>query len=100
MVLLSHPCYSSGEQPNGSAWPEDAPARVTRTTTSCAPWRRSSPKSVSLVNLDAVVCPGGQYTTTINGVTVRAPDGIHFPYYRVDDPNAAVPDTKAQIDAF
>jgi hypothetical protein len=33
-------------------------------------------------------------------VTVRAPDGIHFPYFHFGDPQAAAPDTLVQVDAF
>ncbi len=100
MVLLTAPCYSSGEQPNGAAWPEDAPARVNAYNDQLRAVAAQFRTSVSVVDLSALVCPGGHFTSSIDGVTVRAPDGIHFPYYRVGDPSAAAPDTKAQIDAF
>jgi len=53
-----------------------------------------------VVNLDGIVCPAGKFETTIDNVKVRAPDGIHFPFFKFGDPLAAAPDTLAQVNAF
>ena len=36
------------------------------------------PSTVSLVDLNAMVCPGRQYHASLDGIAVRSPDGIHF----------------------
>ena len=100
MVLLSAPCYSSGEQPDGAPWPEDAPARVERYNQLLRGVAAADPRQVSLVNLDGLVCPGGRFTSTIDGVVVRAPDGVHFPYYSMGDVNGPDPDTLDQTRVF
>ncbi|MGB7053620.1 MAG: hypothetical protein WBG41_18800 [Acidimicrobiales bacterium] len=40
----------------------------------------ASPTTSSLVNLNAMVGPAGRSTSSIESVTVRAPDGAHFPF--------------------
>lgn len=55
---------------------------------------------VTLVNLNALVCPGGHYTQRIRDVTVRAPDGVHFPFFSITHPDTADPDTEAQVEPF
>jgi peptidoglycan/LPS O-acetylase OafA/YrhL len=37
-----------------------------------------SPANVSLFDLGAVMSPGGQYASKVDGVTVRCGDGVHF----------------------
>ncbi|MGD0313132.1 MAG: acyltransferase family protein [Acidimicrobiales bacterium] len=100
MVLLTAPCYSSGEQPDGSPWPEDSPGRIKAYNAQVTAVAAEFPLQVSVVNLNAMICPGGTFQSTIDGVTVRAPDGIHFPYFHFGDPQAAAPDTLVQVDAF
>jgi hypothetical protein len=34
----------------------------------------------AVLDLHAMVCPSGTFQTTIDGVTVRSPDGVHFAY--------------------
>jgi peptidoglycan/LPS O-acetylase OafA/YrhL len=75
-VLLTQPCSDSGERPDGQPWPEDSSVRlgiynhlvreVARTT------------GASVIDLDAMVCPGGNFVSTIGGITIRWPDGVHF----------------------
>jgi hypothetical protein len=38
--------------------------------------------------------------TTIDDVTVRATDGVHFPFFSTTSPHAPDPDTKAQVQHF
>ena len=99
MVLLTAPCYSSGEQPNGTPWPEDSVARLTAYNDLLYQMAAQYPSRVSVVDLNAIVCPGGTFHATLDGVTIRAPDGIHFPFY-VFGAQAAGPNTAAQVEAF
>jgi hypothetical protein len=100
MVLLTAPCYSSGEQPDGSPWPEDSPSRLRVYNDLLYQVAAEYPSKTSVLNLNSIVCPGGKFTSTLDGVVIRAPDGVHFPYFHFGEPLAAAPDTLAQVTAF
>ena len=100
LVLFTAPYYSSGEQPNGSAWPEDDPRRVDAYNRLLYQAAAADPTVVSVVDLNRLVCPGGKFVTSIDGVTVRTPDGVHLPYFSVSDPDSSDPDTFAQVRQF
>ncbi len=100
MALLTSPCFSSGEQPDGSPWPNDSPRRLGVYNQLLDRVARQFSATTSVVNLGAMVCPGGEFRSVIDGVTVRAPDGIHFPFYQFGNPDASAPDTRAQVDQF
>jgi peptidoglycan/LPS O-acetylase OafA/YrhL len=79
VVLLTAPCYDSGEQPNGAPWPEDSRTRlaiynglVRQVATTSA--------DTSLLNFNAMACPGGRYEEFLGGQQVRLDDGIHFTF--------------------
>jgi peptidoglycan/LPS O-acetylase OafA/YrhL len=78
MVLETSPCFDSGEQPDGAPWPEDSPARLDVYNDLVRQVAAENPTTVTLQDLDAVVCPGGNYTADLNGVPIRSPDGVHF----------------------
>jgi peptidoglycan/LPS O-acetylase OafA/YrhL len=78
MVFMTAPCTDEGEQPNGAAWPEDNPARVAVYNRLVREVAAEFPITDSLVNLNGLVCPGGKYTATFHGVTIRNTDGVHF----------------------
>lgn len=78
MVLMTAPCYDSGEQPNGQPWPEDSAARLDAYNTLVRQVAAANPTKVTLFDLDALVCPGGHYDEFLDGVQVRTSDGIHF----------------------
>jgi hypothetical protein len=100
VVLFTAPCYDSGEQPDGEPWPEDQTNRLDEYNALVRQVAAANPRTTRLVDLDGLVCPGGQYETTIDGVTVRAPDGVHFPFSSPTNPQAADPDTQAQVEQF
>jgi peptidoglycan/LPS O-acetylase OafA/YrhL len=100
VALLTAPCYDGGEQPDGDPWPADSPARLATYNRLLAEAAASSGGVASVVNLDALVCPGGSFVTSIDGVTVRAPDGVHFPYYTVTASQSPDPDTVTQVEEF
>ena len=100
VVLFTAPCYDSGEQPDGAPWPEDQPDRLNAYNALVRQVVAANPQTATLVNLDGIVCPGGTFETQIDGVTVRAPDGVHFPYsYDPSNPQAAL-DSGPQVMAF
>jgi hypothetical protein len=77
VVLLTAPCYDSGEQPNGDPWPEDSAARLAIYNGIVEQVAAASPDT-SLINFNAMACPGGQYEQDIDGIQVRMADGVHF----------------------
>lgn len=76
VVLVTQPCADSGERPDGQPWPEDSATRlaiyngIVRDV--------ASRTGASVLDLYSMVCPGGHYDESIDGVTVRQPDGVHF----------------------
>jgi peptidoglycan/LPS O-acetylase OafA/YrhL len=79
VVLLTAPCYDSGEQPDGQPWPEDSRARLAiynRIVRHVA----ASIRGTSLLNFNAMACPGGHYEEYLDGQQVRLADGIHFTF--------------------
>ena len=67
------------EQPNGTIYPENDPARVDDWNRLLRQVAANHPKTVTLVNLNQILDPHGRYTTTVDGVLVRQPDdGIHI----------------------
>ena len=78
LVFLTAPCTDEGEQPDGQPWPEDNPARLAEYNKLVRQVAALHPKTDSVVDLDAAVCPGGKFTSSLDGVAVRRSDGIHF----------------------
>ncbi len=99
VLVTTAPCFASGEQPSGVPWPEDDAARVAAYNRLARAAVRDSGRS-ALFDLGATVCPDGAFHQSIHGITVRAPDGIHYPFFAVFDPGVAAPDTLAQTRAF
>jgi len=100
VALLTAPCYDSGEQPDGNAWPADGAARLAAYNDIVRSVAAANPTVASVVDLDGIVCPSGRFASALDGVPVRAPDGVHFPWFTVGLPLAADPDTLAQVDRF
>jgi hypothetical protein len=78
MVFLTAPCTDEGEQPDGAPWPEDSPQRIGAYNQLVREVAAEHPTTDSVVDLNAATCPGGHYTTTVDGVAVRRSDGVHF----------------------
>jgi peptidoglycan/LPS O-acetylase OafA/YrhL len=76
VVLMTQPCANSGERPDGQPWPEDSPSRIATYNRIVRLVARST--GTTVLDLFAMVCPGGTYHQVIDGVTVRSPDGVHF----------------------
>ncbi len=90
MVFMTTPCTNEGEQPNGAPWPEDDPARRVVYNHLVKEVAAAHPGTDSVVDLDATVCPGGTFTPTYAGVTIRRPDGVHFTTPQAGPPLAPV----------
>ena len=76
VMLLTAPCYSTGEQPDGQPWPEDSPKRLARYNAIVREVAAAS-TNTTLVNFNTMACPSGQYQTYVDGVDARY-DGVHF----------------------
>ncbi len=79
VVLMTAPCYDTGEQPDGAPWPEDSRTRLAIYNGIVRRVAASTP-GTSLLNLNAMACPGGQYEEFMDGQQVRLGDGIHFTF--------------------
>jgi peptidoglycan/LPS O-acetylase OafA/YrhL len=79
VVLMTAPCYDSGEQPNGEPWPEDSQSRLSIYNHLVEQVATMS-SDTSLLNFNAMACPGGHYEEFMNGVQVRESDGVHFTF--------------------
>ena len=78
VALVTSPYYKRGEQPNGEPWPQDDPARVNRWNALLREVAARRPGSVVVIDLGAHLSPGGKFTRLVDGVAVRAADGVHF----------------------
>ena len=76
--MLTSPYFRGEERPDGNRWSEDDPARVDRFNQILRETVARHPGRVTLIDLNRLVSPGGRYVRTIDGVDVRAADGIHF----------------------
>ena len=79
VVLMTAPCYDTGEQPDGQPWPEDSRARLSIYNDIVRQVVASTP-GTSLLNFNAMACPGGKYEEYMDGQQVRLADGIHFTF--------------------
>jgi hypothetical protein len=78
MVFLTAPCTSEPSSPDGSPWPEDNPARLAEYNKLVREVAAEHPTTDSVVDLNSYTCPGGNYTTSVDGVAIRRVDGVHF----------------------
>ena len=79
VVLMTAPCYDTGEQPDGQPWPEDSPDRLAIYNGIVRRVAASMP-GTSLLDFNAMACPGGHYEEYLDGQQVRLADGIHFTF--------------------
>ncbi len=79
LVLLTTPCRAYDEQPDGGPWPESTTTRLEQFNQLQREAAARHPGLVTVVDFGAMICPGGRYVTSIDGVRVRNVDGVHFP---------------------
>ncbi len=77
VVVLTAPYYGGIEQPDGSPFPEDDPARVDRFNELLrqAADRRST---LEVVDLNRLLAPDGTYQSSIDDVALFRGDGVHY----------------------
>ena len=78
MVLLTAPCFNSGEQDNGQPWPADSATRLAAYNAMLHTVAAEHPQTVEVVDFGSQVCPGGTFARTVDGIPVRQSDGVHF----------------------
>ena len=79
VVLFTMPYVDPPQEaPDGSTYPENRPARVDDYNQLLERVAASHPGVVSLVDLNRILDPSGQFQSTVDGVTVRWSDGIHI----------------------
>ncbi len=78
VTLLNPPCLDDPERPDGGVWPQNDPARALRLAQLQREVTDAHPGEVQLLDLASLICPGGHYARSIDGVQVRERDGVHF----------------------
>ena len=77
VVLLTAPYTHRAETPSGGLYPEDQPERVDAWNALLRSEAARHPTTVTVLDLNRVVCPQGMFTWSIDGLPVRS-DGLHF----------------------
>jgi peptidoglycan/LPS O-acetylase OafA/YrhL len=82
VVLMTTPYYDSGHSPSGAAWPEDDPGRVLSDDrlirlAAGAPGPTDG-QAAYVFDLNGLVSPGDHFDASVDGVTLRCTDGVHF----------------------
>jgi hypothetical protein len=66
------------EAADGSTFPENEPSRITAFNKLLVQVARQRANTVTLVDLNKMLDPGGHYQSDVGGITVRWSDGIHI----------------------
>ncbi|GIM93628.1 acyltransferase family protein [Paractinoplanes toevensis] len=77
VVLLTAAYTHRAEKPDGSLYPEDQPGRVDAWNRLLRATAARHRDSVTVLDLNPVVCPDGKFTWKIDGRRVRS-DGLHY----------------------
>jgi hypothetical protein len=75
VVVATEPYNRGGEKPDGSLYPEDNPDRANQWNALLRKVIGQRP-NVEVLDLNKKLCPGGVYTSTVDGLRVRS-DGVH-----------------------
>jgi peptidoglycan/LPS O-acetylase OafA/YrhL len=78
VMLFTTPYINTTEAPDGTVYPENLPSRADAYNALMRSVAARHPGVVSVYDLNKVLDPGGQYASTIDGITVRWSDGIHI----------------------
>jgi hypothetical protein len=77
VVLLTAAYTHRAEKPDGSLYPEDYPARVDAWNQLLVREQAKHPHTVTILNLNKLVCPNGKFTWTLGNLRIRS-DGLHY----------------------
>jgi peptidoglycan/LPS O-acetylase OafA/YrhL len=80
IVFLTIPYTDPPHLPDGSPAPQASPARHALINSMLEAAARRHPKTVSVLDIDQTISPGGHYNANINGQLCRF-DGVHFSAY-------------------
>ena len=78
LVLMTSPCFDSGEQPDGQSWPEDSATRLAEYNAMVRQVAAGHPATVEVDNFGGLLCPGGRFATSFDGIQIRDGDGVHI----------------------
>lgn len=78
VALLTAPYTRRAERYDGSLYDEDLPERVEAWNRLLYQAQARHPQQVSIIDLNARVCPEGEFTWTVNGGLQIRSDGLHF----------------------
>jgi peptidoglycan/LPS O-acetylase OafA/YrhL len=78
LVMMTAPCFDSGEQNNGQPWPEDSPVRLAKYNAILRQVAAEHPRNVEVDDFGSLLCPGGKFHTYLDGVQIRDADGVHI----------------------
>jgi hypothetical protein len=77
-IFMTSPCVKEAKGTNGVPYPESDPHRLAEYNRLVRQVVAGHPKTDKLIDLDALVCPGGKFREMYKGVKIRTADGIHF----------------------
>ncbi len=78
VVLLTEPYLNEPPQLNGSPWPYDSKTRINDFNAILKTVAAQSHGVATVIDLNRFVCPGGNFTQSMNGIQIRTSDGVHF----------------------
>jgi hypothetical protein len=78
VVLMTSPCFAQPESGLGGIPERSEDARVGHLNRVLRTYAKAHAARVSLVDVHALLCPKGEYATTVRSVTARDPDGTHL----------------------
>jgi peptidoglycan/LPS O-acetylase OafA/YrhL len=78
VMLMTAPCFDSGEQNNGQPWPEDSATRLEDYNNILRQVGSEHPGNTEVYDLGAQLCPGGHFALSVDGVQIRDADGVHI----------------------
>jgi peptidoglycan/LPS O-acetylase OafA/YrhL len=78
VVLFTMPYIQPPQEaPDGSTYPENRASRIDEYNQILRRVAARHPGTVTVIDLNAILDPGGRFQTVVDGVTVRWADGIH-----------------------
>ncbi len=84
--LLTMACMDPGAAVGDPSGPSDSAARRDIYNHLLHQTASEFPGKVSTIDFGSILCPGGRYTDSLDGVQVRTVDGIHTPSYAPGNP--------------
>ncbi|HEX9504880.1 MAG TPA: SGNH hydrolase domain-containing protein, partial [Acidimicrobiia bacterium] len=78
VALLTAPCNHRPDTVTGEVLPENDGNRIDHLNQLYREAARRHPDTAALVDLHGLLCPGGEFLTSRDGVSLRLDDGVHF----------------------